>query len=83
MPANHPSLGGLLARHAGLGAQLDQTKLFRPPARGRWLGGLALAEASAEPVVLLVVRPQPPRGRWCAVQRDAAGLVRGGLTLIA
>ena len=81
--ANHPALGALLARHAGLGAQLDQTRLYRPPTRGRWLGGLPLTDSSAEPVVLLIVRPQPPRGRWSVVQRDAADLVRGGLTLIA
>ena len=83
VPANHLALGVLLGRHAALGGQLDQTKLYRPPPRGRWLAGIPLTATSAEPVVLLIVRPQPPRGRWCAVQRDAAGVVRGGLALIA
>jgi len=76
-----PAFGALLASRAVLGAQLDRTRLFVPPARGPWLGDLALAAGDAEPVVLLLVRPQPPRGRWTLVQRDAAGVVRGGLTV--
>jgi hypothetical protein len=79
--ADFPALGELLARHPALGGQLDRSRLFVPPARGEWLRGLALAAGDAEPLVLLTVRPQPPRGRWCLVQRDENGVVRGGLTL--
>ena len=81
--ADHPALGELLAADATLGGQLDRTKLYVPPSRGTWLSSLTLADGDSEPVVLLIVRPQPPRGRWCVVQRDAAGVVRGGLTLVA
>lgn len=81
--ADFPALGELLARRPGLGGQLDRSRLYPPPPRGPWLRNLTLAEGDAEPIVLLVARPQPPRGRWCVVQRDSGGTVRGGLTLTA
>ena len=80
---NHPELGALLASRPALGGRLDRTRLYRPPPRGAWLGPLTLAAGDAEPIVLLITRPQPPRGRWCLVQRDAAGTVRGGVTVLA